>query len=69
MRVRVDRGLCVGLGRCVETAPSVFQLDDEGKSVVLDSASVDDTTLLEAAKSCPVDAVIVEDDQGKQVYP
>jgi len=37
--------------------------------VVLDPTSVDDDTLLEAAKSCPESAILVEDDEGNQLYP
>ncbi|MBM2832573.1 MAG: ferredoxin [Dehalococcoidia bacterium] len=69
MKVRVDRKLCLGLGNCVAYAPTVFKLDDEGKAVVLDPASVDEATLLEAAESCPENAVILEDDAGNQTYP
>jgi len=54
---------------CISVAPTVFKLDEEGKAVVLDASSVDEDTLLEAAESCPLDAIIVEDDEGKQVYP
>ena len=52
MKVRVDRDLCIGVGNCVALAPTVFELDEENKAVVLDPASVDDDTLLEAVKSC-----------------
>ncbi len=69
MKVRVDRDLCIGVGNCVAFAPTVFQLDKENKAVVLDPSSVDDDTLLEAAESCPEDAIIVEDDEGHQLYP
>ena len=69
MHVRVDRELCLGAGNCVAIAPSVFQLDEEGKAIVLDLTSVDEDTLLEAAESCPFDAIIVEDEQGRQIYP
>ncbi len=69
MKVRVDRELCIGLGNCVAYAPSVFALDEENKAVVLDPASVDGETLLEAAKSCTQNAIIVEDDEGHQLYP
>jgi len=69
MKVRVDRDLCVGLGNCVAFAPTVFVLDKEKKAVVLDIASVDEKTLLEAAESCPEQAIIVEDDEGNQLYP
>ena len=69
MKLRVDKDLCVDMADCVAVAPAVFELDDEMKARVLDPSSVDDETLLEAAKSCPVEAVILEDDQGRQVYP
>jgi len=69
VRVRVDRDLCIGVGNCVAYAPTVFELDEENKAVVLDPASVDDDTLLEAAKSCPESAILVEDNEGNQLYP
>ena len=69
MKVRVDRDLCIGVGNCVAYAPTVFELDEENKAVILDPSSVDDNTLLEAAKSCTENAIIVEDDEGHQLYP
>ena len=69
MKAKIDRELCVGLGNCVAIAPTVFQLDGENKAVVLDPASVDKQTLLDAAESCPRKAIIVEDDEGNQIYP
>lgn len=33
MEVRVDRGGCVGHGQCSATAPSVFDLDEDGLCV------------------------------------
>ena len=69
MQVRVDRDLCIGVGNCVAFAPTVFKLDEENKAVVLDPSSIDDATLLEAAESCPEQAIIVEDDEGHQLFP
>ena len=69
VKVRVDRKLCIGVGNCVAFAPTVFQLDSEKKAIVLDVGSVDEETLREAAESCPVQAIIIEDDEGHQVYP
>ena len=69
MEVRVDRNLCIGVGNCVAYAPTVFALDEENRAVVLDPSSVDDETLLGAAESCPENAIIIEDDEGNQVYP
>lgn len=70
MKVRVDRDLCIGVGKCVAFAPTVFKLDEENKAIVLDPSTVDDEdTLMEAAESCPENAVIIEDDEGNHVYP
>ncbi len=69
MKVKVDRNLCIGVSNCVAIAPTVFELDDENKAVVLDPGSVDEKTLMEAAESCPENAIIVEDDEGNQLYP
>jgi ferredoxin len=69
MKVRVDRDLCVGIGNCVAMASTVFKLDGHNKAVILDASSISDDALMSAAESCPVGAIIVEDDQGQQVYP
>ena len=67
--VEVDRALCFGFGDCVDTLPDVFALDDEQKAYVIDpdAASVDD--IAEAAQNCPVDAIVVTDEQSEQLYP
>jgi ferredoxin len=69
MKVRVDRDLCIGISNCVAIAPTVFRLDDKNKATVLDPSSVDGDTLFEAAESCPENAIIIEDDEGNQLYP
>jgi ferredoxin len=69
LKVRVDRELCIGVSNCVAIAPTVFELDDKNKAVVLDPTSVNEQVILEAAESCPQDAIVVEDDKGNQLYP
>ncbi len=69
MKVKIDRELCTGLSNCVAIAPTVFKLDEENKVVLLDPSSVDDHILMDAAESCPQNAIIIEDDEGNQVYP
>jgi len=69
MKVKADRELCIGVSNCVAIAPTVFELDDQNKVVVLDPGSVDEETLMEAAKSCPENAIILEDEEGNQLYP
>jgi ferredoxin len=68
LEITVDRGLCIGSGDCVDTAPDVFQLDDEDKAVVVnpDGAPTDD--ILEAAGNCPVSAIFVVGEDG-DLYP
>lgn len=69
MKVKVDRESCIGVSNCVAIAPTVFKLDDQNKAVVLDPSSVDEESLMEAARSCPENAIILEDDDGNQLYP
>jgi ferredoxin len=68
VRIDVDRALCIGSGDCVDTAPDVFQLDEEDKAVVVDpdGAPLDD--ILEAAQNCPVTAIFVIGEDG-ELYP
>jgi ferredoxin len=68
IHVTVDRSLCIGSGDCVDTAPNVFQLDEEDKAVVVDpdGASVDE--IVQAAGNCPVSAIFVVGEEG-DLYP
>ena len=68
-KVKADRNLCIGIGNCVAIAPTVFQLDNENKLIVLDPSTVTDEVLLNAASSCPENAIVLEDENGNQVYP
>lgn len=84
-KLMVDRNLCIGAASCVAVAPGTFELDAENKAVMrrkkpppssdmtarqdLEDRSIDDETLLLAAKSCPTQAIIVFDEEGNQVYP
>jgi ferredoxin len=67
--IEVDRALCYGFGDCVDTVPAVFALDEEDTAVVLDpdAAPLDD--IVAAAQNCPVDAIIIVDEDGQQIYP
>jgi ferredoxin len=68
--IEVDRDLCFGFGDCVDSAPGVFELDDENKSVVVDPDAQDRDAIILAAQDCPVDAIfIVDQDSGEQLYP
>jgi ferredoxin len=68
--IEVDRELCYGFGDCVDSAPGVFELDDEDKSVVVDPDAQDKDSIVLAAQDCPVDAIFIRDaETGEQIYP
>ena len=68
-KIYVDRDICIGAAPCVAVAPGVFQLDDENKAFVVDPNGADADTILLAAQSCPVQAIILHDEEGNQIYP
>jgi ferredoxin len=69
MRIRIDRERCVSAENCVVTAPTVFEIDADGKARLLDPLSVDSELLWLAAELCPTEAIVLEADDGEQLYP
>lgn len=70
LTVRVDRTLCVGFGDCIEEAPDAFELDDDGVAIFLPGAAdLSRERILEACRSCPVDALVALDENGEQIVP
>lgn len=68
--VTVDRNLCIGAASCVAVAPKMFALDNEAKAIILPTSNEETLqSALDAAKSCPVAAIFIKDEQGKQLYP
>ena len=66
----VDRNLCIGAATCVAVASKTFVLDQEAKAVILETANEDEVnTIIEAAKACPVAAIIIEDENGQKIFP
>jgi ferredoxin len=68
IEIEVDRDLCIGSGDCVDTAPAVFELDDDGKARVIDPDGADVDVIVDAAANCPVTAIFVLGDDG-DIYP
>ena len=70
LMVKIDRLICVGFETCVEVAPDLFQMDEEGSAIFTSNTNeVDKETVLEACKECPVDALVVLDASGNQLHP
>lgn len=59
-RIRIDRLSCSGFGSCVQAAPGLIELDTGGIAVAL-VVETDDPAVLEAASSCPMGAIEVEE--------
>jgi ferredoxin len=70
LTVRIDRLICVGFGDCIDGGAGAFELDDEGIAVFTASIdSVEPAVLVEACRSCPVDAISVIGPGGEQLVP
>lgn len=70
MTVVVDRDLCIGAASCVAVAPKTFVLDNEAKAIFLSTGEEDTPeAILDSAKACPVAAIIITDETGKQIFP
>lgn len=62
----VDPEECLAHGDCVEVAPAVFRLDDV--AVVIGTGPLE--LLVEAAESCPAQAItILDEETGAVRYP
>jgi ferredoxin len=62
--VKADLQACQGYANCVVGATDYFDLDDDGIVVVLRTQvpESDRARVIEAARSCPVSALVVEDE-------
>ena len=70
LRIAVDHDLCVGNAMCTAIAPQVFRLEDQYQASVADPGGDTLESVLEAAESCPVGAISVEDaETGAQLFP
>lgn len=63
MKVKVDRDLCVGHGRCYALCPEVYGEDEEGYCVILqaDVPAEHRASARRAADNCPELAITVDD--------
>ncbi|MBU1104577.1 ferredoxin [Candidatus Parcubacteria bacterium] len=60
---------CIGCGTCGVIASKTFSLNSEGKSTIAKPAGDTDEVILQASQSCPVLAIHLFDEAGKQLYP
>jgi ferredoxin len=70
LKISVNKSRCIASGDCVETAPAVFEFDAGGKSEVANQTGAPDGTIIAAARSCPVKAItVVNEETGEQLFP
>jgi ferredoxin len=67
-KVTVDRDACLGSGICAATAPEHFRLDNDRSRPINDVISPDNV-VLDAAETCPAEAITVYDAAGRQLAP
>lgn len=67
--VEVIREACIAAGSCVVLASNTFEMDEENLVRIKAQNADSDEDILMAAQSCPVNAIIVRDETGKQIWP
>ena len=68
LRIVIDRDQCVGFADCAKEAPEGFKLDDDSVAAFASPEAVE-RELLRACEACPVDAIAVYDEEGRQIVP
>lgn len=63
MTVKVNRDACIGCGACAAICDSVFEIDDEGISTIVDEnvSEENQEEVQDAVDSCPTGAIEVEE--------
>jgi ferredoxin len=66
--VELNRDKCIGTGMCTSTAPHRFRFDG-GKSTPVDGVVEPDEAVIDAAESCPMEAILVRAADGTVLAP
>jgi len=81
MKVEFDRDTCIGMFQCVAEWDAFEKNEDAGKADLAESEETEDDVFVRevpadaeldakfAARSCPVDAIAIYDDDGEQLIP
>ncbi|MCK4226745.1 ferredoxin [candidate division WOR-3 bacterium] len=59
---KIDEEICIGCELCVTVCPEVFEMGDDDKAYVKNPEGCDTCDCEEAADSCPVDAITLEEE-------
>jgi ferredoxin len=70
LTVKIDRAGCIASANCMVIASDVFDFDDTDLcAFVEEKVEISREKLLEACKICPVEALILLDEDGAQLFP
>jgi len=81
MRIEFDRDTCIGMFQCTAEWDAFERDEDDGKADLAGGEQTDEALFVRevpdgeeldakfAARSCPVDAIVVYDDDGEQLVP
>ena len=81
MKIEFDEDTCIGMFQCVAEWEAFEKDTDAGKAVLVDATESEDGVFVRevpdeaeldakfAARTCPVDAITVYDDDGEQLIP
>lgn len=69
VKIKIVNKLCISAAVCIIQAPNTFDLDEDGIAYTKEGNWDDAVSIIKAAQACPTSAVIVEDLEGKQLYP
>ena len=62
MKVRVDEEVCVGDETCVEICPEIFEMQGDVAVTKMEEVPEElESACKEAAESCPVEAILIEE--------
>lgn len=70
MRIEIIRKRCTAVGTCMDEASRTFDMDDDAVAFVVNPNGNSDEEIMAAAKSCPVDAILLFDKaSGEKLWP
>jgi ferredoxin len=69
-RIEIDAEKCIGDQACCADAPDTFEINDDDIAIVKDPQGNTPDEILQAAQSCPTDAItLLDEDTGEKVWP
>ncbi len=66
----IDLNKCIAAGPCAIAAPGVFDIrPEDGKAIISNPDGDTLDKVLEAARCCPILAIAIKNQAGKQIFP